>query len=149
MVIIITWLIAGSIDFAAALLLFVSVTKKKPALLLKAIASAALGPAAFSGGGGMAFLGLGFHYLIAFFWTIFYFAFSHLLFPCGAIITNAVFYGLFVWVIMNLVVLPLSKAEPRPFSPIVALVNIFILIVAIGLPCAYAAEHLPGFWFRF
>lgn len=135
-----TWLTAGSLDCLAALLLFVSLTKQNPSLLLRYIASAALGQRAFSGGSGMVLLGLCFHYLIALCWTVLYFVVFRQLLPCSAVITNAVVYGLFVWVIMNLVVLPLSKAAPRPFSPLMALVNIFILIVAIGLPCAYAAR---------
>ena len=149
MIIIVTWLIAGSLDCAAALLLFVWLTKQKPSLLLRAIASAALGPRAFSAGFGMVILGLCFHYLIALCWTVLYFTDFLRLCPCSAVISNAVVYGLFVWVIMNLVVLPLSKAVPRPFSALIALVNIFILIFAIGLPCAWAAGHYPGFRFGF
>jgi len=41
---------------------------------------------------------------------------------------------------MNLIVVPSSKAAPRPFSAIFALVNVVILIVAIGLPAAYLAR---------
>ncbi|SFO52295.1 hypothetical protein SAMN05428949_5559 [Chitinophaga sp. YR627] len=146
MVIIITGLIAGSLDFLAAILLFVSRSKQKPAILLRYITSAALGPRAFSGGTQMALLGLCFHYLIALCWTALYFIVFPKLFPCDTmVLTNAVIYGLFVWVIMNLVILPLSKAEPRPFSALFALVNIAILIIAIGLPCAYAAKHYPLF----
>ncbi|WP_460954043.1 DUF1440 domain-containing protein [Spirosoma litoris] len=143
MLVLITGLIAGSLDFGAAVLLFVSQSKQNPSLLLKAISSAALGPKAFRGGNEMVFLGLCFHYLIAFSWTALYFFVFPRVFPCGTILANAVVYGLFVWVIMNLIVLPLSKAEPRPFSPLMALVNIAILIMAIGLPCAYGAKHYP------
>lgn len=144
--IIITGLIAGSLDYLAAILLFVSQSRQQPALLLRYITSAALGPRAFSGGAQMPVLGLCFHYLITFIWTALYFAVFPKLFPCDtAVLTNAVIYGLFIWVIMNLVVLPLSKADPRPFSALFALVNIVILIIAIGLPCAYAAKHYPLF----
>ncbi|WP_162903262.1 DUF1440 domain-containing protein [Taibaiella koreensis] len=147
MVILITGLIAGSLDFMAAVLLFVSRSKQRPSVLLRYIASAAFGSRAFSGGSGMALLGLGFHYLIAFFWAAVYFVVFQRIFTCGTgVLVNAIVYGLFVWVIMNLVVLPLSKAAPRPFSAPVALINILILIVAIGLPCAYAASHYPLFW---
>lgn len=141
MIVIITWLIAGTLDCASALLLFISLTKQKPALLFKTITSAAFGSKAFSGGWAMALLGLCFHYFIAMCWTVLYFLVFPRLFPCTGLLTNATVYGLFVWTIMNLIILPLSKAEPRPFSPIMALVNIFILIIAIGLPCAYAVKH--------
>ena len=142
MIVFITGLIAGSLDLVAALLLFISLGKQRPSILLRYIASAAFGAKASEGGNGMALLGLCFHYLIAFFWTALYFAVFPRLFPCGtAVLTNAVAYGLFVWVIMNMVVLPLSKAAPRPFSPLMALVNIVILVIAIGLPCAFAARY--------
>lgn len=143
MVVLITGLISGSLDCLAALLLFVLATKQKPSLLFKFISSAALGPGVFSRGTGMAYLGLGLHYFIAMCWTVFYFAVFPRLFPGSAVLTNAVVFGLFVWVIMNLVVLPLSKAAPRPFSAVMALVNIVILIIAVGLPCAYTAKHYP------
>ena len=147
MTVLITWLIAGTLDLGAAFTLFISQTKKNPTLLLRSITSAALGPKAFSGGSVMVLLGLSFHYLIAFCWTAFYFAVLPGLLPCGAVLTQAIAYGLFVWVIMNLVILPLSKAEPRPFVPLMAIINILILILAIGLPCAYAAKHYPVLWF--
>lgn len=143
MVILVTWLVAGSLDCAAAILLFIALTRQNPSVLLRTITSAALGPKAFTGGAGMVFLGLCFHYCIALAWTVLYFVIFPRLFSCTGILTNAVVYGLFVWVIMNLVILPLSKAEPRPFSPLMALINIVILIVAIGLPCAYAVQHYP------
>jgi hypothetical protein len=145
MIIIVTWLIAGSLDCIAAVLLFILLTKKKPSLLFRFITSAALGHRAFRGGFGMVFLGLCFHYLIALCWTTLYFVVFIRFFSCGTVLVNAVVYGLFVWVAMNLVVLPLSKVEPRPFSALIAIVNIFILIIAIGLPCAWVAAHHPGF----
>ena len=141
MVIIITWLIAGSLDYAAALLLFITRSRQKPSLLLRFITSAVFGAKAFSGGSGMIFLGLCLHYLIALCWTIFYFAVFPRLFPCSTVLTNAIVFGLFIWAGMNLVVLPLTKAERRAFSPLIAFINIFILVIAIGLPCAYVTEH--------
>jgi len=42
-IIIITWLIAGSLDLGSAVMLFVLGTKQNPSILMKAIASAALG----------------------------------------------------------------------------------------------------------
>ncbi|KAA2242755.1 hypothetical protein F0L74_09515 [Chitinophaga agrisoli] len=149
MVVIITGLIAGSLDLVAAVLLFISRSKQNPSLLFRYITSAALGPSAFSGGAQMVLLGVCFHYLIALCWTVLYLTLFSRVLACTALLTNAIIYGLFVWVIMNLVVLPLSKAAPRPFSASFALINIVILIIAIGLPCAYAAKHypllLPGF----
>jgi len=149
MVFILTWLIAGSLDLTAAVLFFISTTKQHPAVLIKAITSAALGPGAFNGGAGMVILGLIFHYLIAMIWTAFYFLVFSYWYREVSVFAGALAYGMFVWVIMNLVVLPLSKVQPRPFSPIAALINIVILILAIGVPCAYASKYFPISLFTF
>ncbi|WP_114941439.1 DUF1440 domain-containing protein [Mucilaginibacter endophyticus] len=137
--IILTWPIAGTLDFAGASLMFILQTHKNPGLLLKAITAAAIGPRAFDDGKTMAMTGLLLHYVIALVWTIDYFAVFTRLFTCTAVFINAVVYGIFIWVIMILMVLPLSKAEPRPFSPVMALINMAILIRAIGLPCGVGA----------
>lgn len=140
MVVIITGLIAGSLDLLIALVLFVSRSKQKPSVLLRYIASAAFGEKASGGGTRMALAGLLFHYFIAMVWTVLYFSVFRRVFACGTVAAHAVVYGMFVWVVMNLVVLPMSKAEPRPWSAPLALVNVVILIIAIGVPCAYAAQ---------
>jgi uncharacterized membrane protein YagU involved in acid resistance len=43
-------------------------------------------------------------------------------------------YGIFVWIIMNRVVIPLSEIQQRPFDLKGALTGMSILMVAIGLP---------------
>lgn len=138
MVIILTGLLAGSLDLAAAILFFHFVSGGKPALLLRFITSAAVGPKAFGSDPLMVLLGAGLHYLIALFWTALYFVICPWLFSAEDLLINAAGYGIFIWMVMNLVVLPRSKAKPRPLTPLSILVNILILIFAIGLPCAYA-----------
>lgn len=134
----VTWLIAGVLDLGAALSFFLIRGGKKPGMLFRYIASAVFGPRAFVGGRGMAVLGLCFHFCIALVWVAFYFA----VFPKGmGVLLSAITYGLFVWCCMNLVVVPLSRAVPRPLTFGFVAVNIVILIVAIGLPCAYAARY--------
>nr|WP_295923837.1 hypothetical protein [uncultured Dyadobacter sp.] len=142
MTIFLTWLICGSLDCIAALLLFTSLTRQKPMVLFLYIASAAFGPKAFRKGWKMVIGGICFHYLIAFIWTALYFQiFAQVLADRTPVFLNGAAYGLLIWLVMNLVVLPLSKAERRPFSLLPALINILILIMAIGIPCAYATKH--------
>jgi hypothetical protein len=57
----------------------------------------------------------------------------------NAIIT-AVAYGLFVWCVMNLVVVPSTQIGSRPVELTNALINIAILIVCIGLPLSLIAR---------
>jgi hypothetical protein len=122
------------------MLLFLANGNKRPGLLFRYIASAVYGPVAFTNGVRMVFLGAGFHFLIALFWVSVFFG----LYPHLAVLRSngwivAAGYGLLVWMCMNLVVLPLSRAKPRPFSLAFMLINMVILVITIGLPCVWLA----------
>lgn len=141
-IVVVTALVAGSLDMGAALLFFVIRSKQNPAMLLRYISSAVFGPRAFSDGSRMVVAGICFHFFIAFCWTWFYLTVYPWTMAWGrGLWVDAFLYGLFVWVVMNGVVLPLSKAVPRPLSFSFLLINVLILMVAIGLPCAYAARY--------
>jgi hypothetical protein len=140
-VVLVTWLIAGILDAGAALGFFLARGNRKPGLLFQYIASAVYGPAAFQGGSRMAVIGLFFHFCVALCWVGLYFAVWPRIAGWGAgVFVDAVVYGVFVWCMMNLVVVPLSKATPRPLTFAFVLINMVILILTIGLPCAYAAQ---------
>ena len=84
--------------------------------------------------------GLILHYLVAFAFTIFFFW----LFPkVKALsknkIVTAIVYGIFTWMVMNLIVVPLSNVPARPFDISNAIINVLILIVCIGLPLSFMA----------
>lgn len=143
MTILATGLIAGSLDALAAVLFFLARGNKQPAALFRYIASAVYGQAAFTGGAGMIAMGILFHFVIALCWVGSYFALYPLVSGLRTgMLVDAVVYGLLVWVVMNLVVLPLSRAVRRPSSFSFILINMVILMIAIGLPCAYAARHV-------
>lgn len=142
MTIFLTGLVAGTLDALAAVLFFLARGNKPAGTLFRYIASAVYGQAAFTGGAGMIAMGILFHYVIAFCWVGCYFALYPKIAGLGtAPIVDAALYGLLVWVVMNLVVLPLSKAARRPPSLSFILINMVILMIAIGIPCAYAARH--------
>jgi hypothetical protein len=125
-------LVAGTLDITAAIL----VSGAGPLIVLKFIASGAFGrDTAFSGGLSMAFLGLVFHYVIAYSWTVLYF----FLYPRVSILSknriiSGLAYGIVVWIAMNFVVIPLSQIPARPFDPTQAVIGCAVLMVAIGLP---------------
>jgi hypothetical protein len=114
--------------------------------LLHYIASGALGKNAFSGGWLTATYGLFFHYLIATAFTVFFFA----LYPRIAALARqrlatGLLYGLFVWAVMNRVVVPLSAITPGPFNLSRAAIAAGILIVCMGLPLSFLAHrHFAG-----
>lgn len=88
----------------------------------------------------MALAGIFFHYVIATGWTVLFF----MLYPRVAILSKSkvvtgVFYGIFVWLMMNLIVVPLSNVPirpgPREVSDVVT--GMLVLIVCVGLPISF------------
>ncbi len=141
MVILLTGLLAGVLDGVAAVLLILARGNKNIALLFRYIASAVYGKAAFGEGARMVLMGVLFHFLIAGTFVAAYFGvYSYLPWLRSYPLAGAFVYGLLVWVIMNLGVVPLSRAAPRPFSLLFAIINMLILVATIGLPAAYMAR---------
>lgn len=141
MTLFLTGLLAGLLDAIAAVLLFLARGNKDLRMLFRYIASAVYGKDAFVHGQSMVLMGLLFHFLIAMCWVAIYF-FLHARIPWldSHPLPAAIGYGILVWIVMNLVVVPNSKAAPRPFSLVFALINVVILILAIGLPAAYLSS---------
>ena len=135
------WLIVGTLDISSAFIYYFIKTGNNPLTILKYISSAILGKEAFSGGTMINLLGLALHYLIAFSFTIFFFW----LFPkVKAFSKNkmltGIIYGIFIWAVMNLIVVPLSNIPARPFNMNSAIINAAILIVCIGIPLSFMAN---------
>src|ERR1700679_3639589 len=138
-VIFLAGLITGSIDLCAALA-FAASRGTKPKLVLQAIASAMIGPKAFSQNG-TAPLGLGLHYLIAFTVATIYAVSSRYL-PVlteHSVLTGLLF-GAAVYLFMAFVVLPLSRLN-RPFSMSFFIGQLLINMFCVGLPIALVVKH--------
>jgi uncharacterized membrane protein YagU involved in acid resistance len=138
------WLLVGTLDIVSAIIYFSIVSGgKSPDLILKYIASAAFGKeTAYAGGLVMSLMGLAFHYIIAFGWTILFFIlYPRLPFLQKSKVAAGMLYGIFVWIVMNLIIVPSSKIPLMPFKPVHAAINIGILIVAIGLPLAFMTHQ--------
>ena len=129
------WLVTGTLDITAALIYYPIMYGITQTQLLQNIASGVLGERAFAGGLQMAALGLLIHYCIALLWTSVYF----IGYPAITVLWRNRFvagisYGIAVWLVMNLVVLPLSKVNRSPFDLKQALIGAVILMICIGLP---------------
>ena len=112
--------------------------------LLQFIASGLLGPQAFQGGTATAVLGLALHFLIAFtLVAVFYVARRSVRFLREHAIISGIIYGLVVYAVMNLVVLPLAAARPR-HSLTGDLIQIGIHMFIIGLPTSLLLRRLSG-----
>ena len=132
--------LAGVLDILAAFL--ISWPRVPPVRVLQYIASGALGPPAFRGGVATAAAGLVLHFVIAFAAAAAYVAASRrwrllLARPvaCG------IAYGVVVYAVMQLVVLPLSRVDEGHADVAVGRADDGIHIVCVGLPIAFAARR--------
>jgi len=138
-----TGLIAGTMDILVAIIVYTVILQKTtPIKLLQSIASGVFKNEAYEGGAQMAWYGLGFHYLIATTFALFYFLiYPYLpLFRKYALISG-ILYGIFVWAVMNLIVLPTVFSNlPEKTLDFQLLLAVLILIFCIGLPIAFLAK---------
>jgi hypothetical protein len=134
-------LVAGVLDITATSTLF-ALQGMPLERLWQGIASGALGPSAFKGGKRTAALGLVFHFLIALAVAAIYYAMSIKL-PTliEKPILYGTLYGIVVHLVMSRIVLPLSAAPKREFSPKAFLIQLVIHIVFVGLPIALTVTH--------
>ncbi len=145
--IVLAGLLVGSLDILAAFISFYIQTGRNPIVVLKYIASAVFGKKAYAGDAMMPALGLLFHFMIAFIWTIFFFLiYPRLKFLSQNKILTAVLYGIFIWIVMNRLVVPISKASVSTvFNWKQAAIGASSLIVAIGIPLSFLAYR---FYYR-
>ena len=135
------WLVVGTLDLTSATIQTL-VMGGNPMRMLQYISSSIIGQDAFDGGIKYSLLGVFIHFCIAFSWTLLFF----LLYPKIKGLSNhklltGIVYGLIVWLVMNRVVVPLSKIPARPFNLKNALIGLGILIIAIGIPLSYMASR--------
>ena len=140
----VVWLggVVASLDILAAVTHAYIARGTSPVIVLQYIASGALGGIAFEGGMMTAVVGLLFHYFIATFWTAAYL----IAYPRVAILRrirlgSGIGYGLFVWLMMNLVVVPMSRIPARPLVLQNVAIGALILIAMVGLPIAFIVSR--------
>jgi hypothetical protein len=136
-------LTVGVLDIAYAILFSYFRSGTPPARLLQSVASGALGREAYAGGATTAALGLGFHFLIAFIITAIFFAAAARIpaLTSRPLLTGAL-YGIGVYLVMNFVVIPLSKIGPRPLPAAVVIVTgVLVHMFLIGVPIASGARR--------
>jgi hypothetical protein len=135
-------LLAGSLDISAAFIQVYLRNKTMPSAVLKYIASAVFGKAAFAAGYGMMAWGLLFHFIIAFACAaVFFLLYSKLNFLKYSYMLNALLIALVAWTITNLVILPLSNVPKGSFNLTRAAIAATILFVCIGLPISIGAKR--------
>ncbi|MBZ0298306.1 MAG: hypothetical protein K8J31_01120 [Anaerolineae bacterium] len=133
--------LGGSIIFIVQLIiqswLIPSVLQQVPFIVvLQYMASGALGDSAFAGGTGTALLGVFFHLIVSFMIAgVFVLSADRIPLLRRYAIPTALLYGFGVWVVMNLIIMPLSAAPPVPAPDVPWLIEEIIEhIVVVGLP---------------
>ena len=139
--ILLTGLLAGFLDISAAILMYMIMSGGKAISVLLFVASGVFGKAAFTGGVPMAIWGLIFHFIIAFSFTALFFLAYPLIPFLKKKIVAGLGYGIFVWTIMNLVVLPFTNIPQGPLEIMGVIRGIIILMLAIGLPISWMAHR--------
>ena len=138
-------LVVGTIDAIDAIAFF-GLRGATPLRIFQGIAAGAVGrEAARAGGWRTAALGVFFHYLVALGIAAAYVLASRRLpllvrrpLVCGAL------YGVAAYFFMNLVVIPLSKIGPQPFTTAPLVNGLLIHAVGIGIPVALVARQVRG-----
>lgn len=116
-----------------------------PDRVLRFVASGFWGDAAFSGGQSMLCWGLFFHFFIAFGWaTLFLWAHPLLKKWIANPWLLGIAYGVFVWLVMNLAILPMSHVPALKMTAYSVVSGTTILVLAIGLPLAFLVESKNG-----
>jgi hypothetical protein len=141
--VLLTGLLAGALDATAACIQYLTKTGNNPARVFRYIASGVFGKKTLTESlYGMAAWGLLFHMLIAMTFTLFFF----LCYPqIKMLIKNkyiaGILYAIFVWAVMNLVVVPVTFGTGISVKFPGALIAAAILIIAIGLPVSLLADR--------
>ncbi len=132
-------MIAGILDITAACLLSAILRGTAPIVVLQSVASGLLGMKAYDGGWSAGVLGLVCHFSIATIWSFIYCVIkTQISIPKYTAIVGLV-YGIFVYFMMNFVVLPLSAF---PGKPTITIRGLFIIMFCVGLPISLVARRL-------
>lgn len=128
-------LVAGTADALAAIFFYtVVINAKNIGRVFQTIASGLFGHRAYSGSVLYAVSGLLLHYLIACSWATLYYFISRRFSLGKSGLLKSICIGLIIWLVMNLVVLPVSRVPVFHYSTKAVIKGILILIAAIGIP---------------
>ena len=126
-------------------LIFFGLRGAKPIRIFQSIAAGLLGRASLSGGMPTALLGVLLHFFIAFLIvTTCVVASRWIPLLRTRPIVSGMFYGIGAYLVMNLIVLPLSAAGRPGFVPVVVLNGLLIHMFGVGVPSCLAARAAYG-----
>ena len=110
-----------------------ALSRAPPGRILQTIASGVLGEASYVGGSTSMALGLGLQIAMSFVIALIYnFAFSYVADIRRSPLIFGALYGVVIFVVMNFVVVPLSRAHPQPQWDLKSVVAMLIVMVLFG-----------------
>jgi hypothetical protein len=129
-------LVAGAFDMITA---FITFGPGVP----RAIAGGLLGRGAFQGGAGTYVLGFFLHFFIAFSAAAVYYAASRRLrFLTEHALVCGMFFGIAIYLVMSLIVLPLSALHAsRPIAISAEIQGLLVHMILIGLPISFSVRR--------
>lgn len=136
-------LTAGTLDILAAVIIN-TLLGSTPMRVLQSVASGLLGRFAFEGGWHAALLGLALHFMMMLIIAAIFCALASIMTWARRqpLLAGAI-YGVAVYAVMNLVVVPLSAFPTRlSWSPSALAIGLSVHIVCIGVPIALIAARL-------
>jgi hypothetical protein len=133
-------LMCGVLDISSAFVIW-GVRGIGPVRILQSVAAGLLGRQSFEGGFATAALGTVLHFFIAFTACTVYFAVSR---KVGLLVQQTylagALYGIVVWLVMNLIVLPISAAGRPRFTVSSVATGLIVHVLFVGLPIALAVR---------
>mgnify|MGYP000070611103 CR=1 FL=1 len=130
-------LVAGLLDATAGVIVYFIWFKLNPLQVLQYIAMGVFGPESMEGGFPMVLAGLVFHFIIAYTCAVIYFyIYPKISFLREKYILSGLLFGLGIWAIMNLIIVPASNIPASPFDLGLAIVGIVWHTTLVGLPIA-------------
>lgn len=144
--VLLTGLFVGTTDLLAAYITQWIKTGKFADRMLHYIAGGALGlETSMQGGNGIAFLGLFFHFFICFAFTLLFFIlFPRLKFLWFNKYLVGMLYAIFVAVVVNQIILPITPLPTSPFNLSQSIIGWITLGVVLGIPIAFNAYKYYG-----
>jgi len=135
--------VAGTLDILDPIVFYYVRSHVSPERILQSVAAGALGKAAFSGGVGTAAFGLFLHFCIATLWAaLFVVAARYIAALRRHAVVSGLLYGLFIYAVMNFVVLPQSRMSAPVLHWTLPIVNgICAIVFLVGLPIALIARR--------
>jgi hypothetical protein len=135
-------LVAGTLDIGSAILLNLGVG---PRVVLQSVAGGWLGRATYQGGWPTALLGLASHFgimlvIAAIYMTL---AARRPLLRAQWLLAG-VAWGVLVWLVMTLVVIPLSASTLSPPDTRHVIQGLIVHVLMVGLPMAWIARRMLG-----